>query len=123
VTTRLGKLLRLLASDKSGEVVAAASAINRALKAEGLDIHHLAEAVERTALAPRKASSPAPDNTLYGWQVVRRFCLEHRGLLRGRELEFLDDLGDWRRDLTTEQWKWLEAIYARLKRTTGNTAD
>jgi hypothetical protein len=37
-SSRLGKLIRLLASDKSGEVIAAASAINRALRSAGLDI-------------------------------------------------------------------------------------
>ena len=42
---RLGKLLRMLSSDKDGEVLAATAAIKRTLATEGLDIHSLADAL------------------------------------------------------------------------------
>ena len=58
MTARLGKLIRLLASDKGGEVVAAAGAINRALQAAGLDIHRLADVVERSPLVPGQTPPP-----------------------------------------------------------------
>jgi hypothetical protein len=43
---QFGKLLRLLASDKDGEVIAAAAAIKRTLASHNLDIHDLADAVD-----------------------------------------------------------------------------
>jgi hypothetical protein len=46
IADRLGKMLRLLASDHDGEVVAAAKAIVRTLESNSLDIHALADAVE-----------------------------------------------------------------------------
>jgi hypothetical protein len=46
IAPKLGKLLRLLSSDKPGEIIAAAFAINRTLQAEKLDIHDLAKVVE-----------------------------------------------------------------------------
>ena len=49
VANKLGKLLRLLASDRDGEVVAAAKAITRTLAGADLDIHALAEGVETAA--------------------------------------------------------------------------
>jgi hypothetical protein len=42
---RLGKFLRLLSSDRDGEVVAAARAIIRTLHGAGMDVHALADAV------------------------------------------------------------------------------
>jgi hypothetical protein len=42
----LGRLVRLLASDKPGEVVAAAHAIVRTLKKNSADIHALADHIE-----------------------------------------------------------------------------
>ena len=49
IADKLGKLLRLLASDRDGEVVAAAKAITRTLAGADLDIHALAEGVETAA--------------------------------------------------------------------------
>ena len=57
MTARLAKFIRLLGSDKPGEVVAAAGAINRALQSRGTDIHALAEVVESqfdVPLVPRQ---------------------------------------------------------------------
>ena len=50
VSTRrkLASSIRLLASDREGEVVAAARAAVRTLKAAGGDIHVLADLVEQT---------------------------------------------------------------------------
>lgn len=44
---RLAKLIPRLASDQDGEVVATARAIERTLKADGSDLHGLADAVRR----------------------------------------------------------------------------
>ena len=43
---RIGKLIRLLGSDKPGEVIAAVDALVRSLHAAGSDIHRLAEIAE-----------------------------------------------------------------------------
>jgi hypothetical protein len=69
---KVGKLLRLLASDKAGEVIAAASALQRTLAAAGLDWHDLAGAAERglqPAAPPKRIACwgpplPSPDD----WQ-------------------------------------------------------
>jgi hypothetical protein len=63
---RLGKLIRLLASDKPGEVSAAAQAIGRTLQSSGRDFHDLADIVERQLNLPinlqpaRRATSRHP---------------------------------------------------------------
>ena len=44
---KLGTFIRMLASERDGEVVAAARAIVRTLKGAGADIHVLAERVEK----------------------------------------------------------------------------
>ena len=85
MSTRLAKLIRLLASDKSGEVVAAAGAINRALAAAGLDIHRLADVVERSPLVPGQMPPPPCDDSTAGdWRAMRRFCADHDTLLSAR---------------------------------------
>ena len=45
VAERLAKLLRLLASDRDGEVVAAVTALKKTLEGAGLDHHDLADMV------------------------------------------------------------------------------
>ncbi len=61
---KLGKLLPLLGSDKSGEVAAAAQAIVTALKGAGLDLHDHASAIgaptERKAAPAGDMPQPAP---------------------------------------------------------------
>jgi hypothetical protein len=72
VTRRISQLLKLITSDKPGEVVAAASALVRTLASAGLDVHSLAETVEThlkipTAAAPKQpAAMPyrRPDGSL-----------------------------------------------------------
>jgi hypothetical protein len=48
------------------------------------------------------------------WHVMHEFCLDRDRLLRPREREFINNLGDWRGDLTEKQRAWLVAIYQRL---------
>jgi hypothetical protein len=97
--TKLGKLLRLLASDKDGEVIAAASALKRTLGAAGLDLHDLAAAAER-GLRPQQQQPlqqlqrqswdpplPAPDD----WQAMAWYCHFHRHQLRNDQRERVAD--------------------------------
>ena len=119
MTARLGKLIRLLASDKGGEVIAAATAINRALQAAGLDIHRLADVAERGLSVPGQTPPPPPrdDSAAGDWRAMRRFCADHDALMSAREREFIADIKRWRGQLTPKQHDWLTAIYQRLKDT------
>jgi hypothetical protein len=117
VASRLKPLLLMLSSDQPGEVAAAARAIGRTLKSAGVDWHDLAGLLtaKAPARAPSKAQPPPWDDDL-DWHEMRKFCLEHSELLRSRELEFIENLADWRGDLTIKQHDWLGAIYARVRR-------
>ena len=48
IADKIKPLIRLLSSDQSGEVVAAARPLIRTLKANGLDVHALADCVRQT---------------------------------------------------------------------------
>lgn len=91
--SKLAKLVRLLGSDKPGEVVAAAAALRRGLEAAGLDFHDLADAVEaglrpaepRPPWGPR---GPSTDN----WESMAWFAHHHRHRLPVQEREFVEDM-------------------------------
>ncbi len=51
IAPRVGALLRMLGSDHDGEALSAARALRRTLGGVGLDLHALADAVERPAVA------------------------------------------------------------------------
>ena len=141
VANKLGKLLRLLASDRDGEVVAAAKAIKRTLAGADLDIHALAEGVETAADRKfsesdaqeiyrqafedgrRKAEQDQPV-TFHSvgdpsWHEIACVCRDKdNGRLRTREREFIDDMvrstvhGG---EPTPKQAKWLRSIYVRMR--------
>jgi hypothetical protein len=111
---RLGKLIRLLASDKPGEVVAAAAAIDRSLRSAGLDIHRLADVVDRSALD----SQSAPDHSQTAetdWHEIRDWCAVRADRLSARERQFIDSMTHWRGQPTEKQMTWLVAIEQRLR--------
>jgi hypothetical protein len=56
IAEKLAKFIRLLTSDKDGEVVAAAHAIKRTLERAKLDIHALAEGIGATPANGKKFS-------------------------------------------------------------------
>lgn len=143
VAGKLGKLLRLLTSDRDGEIIAAARAIRRTLESEKLDIHALAETVETTA-GPKKFSE-AEALEIYqrgrregkgeaeaargfrevgsdepGWHEIACVCAARPERLRDdREREFAEDMV--RRTVrggepTEKQAHWLRAIYTRVRK-------
>jgi hypothetical protein len=114
---KLAKLLRLLASDKPGEVVAAAGAIMRTLQAEGYDIHALADVVERSPLVSQKEPPPSQDEPS-DWRTVRTWCANHEALLSEREREFVTSLAHWRHP-TERQLAWLQIIQSNIRRRQG----
>jgi hypothetical protein len=98
-------LIRRLATDFDGEVVATVRAIDRKLRAAGCDWHDLA----------RVATAQAHQEELEGWHDMVRFCERKAERLRDREREFIGSLNKRRGDLTEKQMNWLKDIVARLK--------
>jgi hypothetical protein len=141
IANKLGKALRMLASDRDGDVIAAARAIGRLLRNEGLDIHALAEGIEKpnggvlTEAEMKKlynagydAGLCAAENKHHGpndfanvdgtpcWHEIALFCQQHGDHLRDKEREFINDMASrtvWC-EPTEKQAKWLKSIFYRL---------
>jgi hypothetical protein len=102
---RLGKLIRLLASDKDGEVVAAARALGRSLQTVGADFHDLARMVERSNYNGHD----------HDYQRMAQFCADRSEVLKPNERAFVQDMISWRNP-SEKQIAWLTRIYERLAR-------
>lgn len=93
---KVGKLIRLLASDKPGEVVAAASALQRTLQASGRDLHDVADIVEAglrpAAQPPRAACWGPPLPSPHDWVSMSWYLHYHRHQLRSDQAEFVADM-------------------------------
>jgi len=98
----IGKLLRLLGSDKDGEVVASARALRRVLQGAGLDLDDLARMVE------------GPDAGTE-WSKMVRHCRSNSDQLSAKERDFVESLMRWRGKPTEKQLIWLTAISERLR--------
>jgi hypothetical protein len=108
---RIGQLVRMLGSDQSGEVIAAASAIKRTLRAAGVDMHAFADAAELALTSPLV---PADDDTV----ALIRLCLDREDDLNDRERQFIHDLDRLRRreiKPSPRQEAWLISIFERLR--------
>lgn len=113
--TKLGKLIRLLGSDKPGEVVAAANAINRSLQSAGLDIHQLADAVESVPLGPQRSPDSSDADERSRWRDIRNFCADRVNFLTSCELEFITSMANWRGHPTHRQMNWLLMIERKIR--------
>jgi hypothetical protein len=137
VSGKLAQYVRLLSSDKEGEVVAAAHAIMRTLKKAGADIHVLADRIEHanggklTEAEMKKiydAGVRDTENKQHGsgdfhnadgtpeWNAIALFCQRHQDRLWANELRFINDMAErtvWR-EPTERQGKWLRSIFYRL---------
>jgi len=110
---RLAQLVRLLASDKDGERLAAVAAIDRALKTDGLDFHDLAAAVERGWLGLQRPKSDGAE--LKPWQAVAQACLfRGGGRLTATEMDFCRSMVMWPGEPSDRQQRWLSAIALSL---------
>lgn len=108
VMDKVGKLLRLLASDKNGEVLATVGALKRTLGGANLSLHDLADMIEKHG--DGRADGAAT------WTDVVEFCRGHPAQLRGREHDFIQQMAAhvlWRAP-TRKQGKWILSIYLRL---------
>lgn len=114
LTPRLRQLLLLLSSTQPGEVAAAAAAITRTLHSAGMDWHDFVNSLPAPQSRRPASDDDVTANTSRDWRSMRQFCLTRRDRLREREREFLENLSQWRGDLTEKQQNWLAAIFARL---------
>ena len=133
VAERLAKLIRLLGSDRNGEVVAAVEAIKRTLKERNLDLHSLADLVIKGEKrdAPTKSDLRTAYNDGYqdgrrtavdemsdGWHEVAQFCMIHSKILKDYELSFVKQmlsLTERGRAPSEKQGRWLNSLHARIK--------
>jgi hypothetical protein len=121
-TDKVGKLVRLLASDKDGEVLAAVAALKRTLGAGGADLNDVADAIV-AGLKPRppeitrwEPSAPDP----YNWESLSWYCRFWSRHLRDNDQDFVVAvlLGRTGFDLgraTPELMRRLRSIVAKVK--------
>jgi hypothetical protein len=90
---KVGKLVRLIASDRDGEVLAAVAALKRTLAAGGADINDMAAAIA-TGLAPRAPAKPPqhwgpPDPDLDWWQSMAWYGHANARYLRDDDRDYV----------------------------------
>jgi hypothetical protein len=108
-TPKISKLIPLLGSDKDGEIVAAAKAIGRTLRATGCDWHDLASLVVSPPRVPGTGGSQLDCKQMAEW------CLRNAAdRMTERERAFVANMGRTWAHATDRQADWLEAIYRRL---------
>ncbi len=95
--TKLAKLVRLLGSDKTGEVVAAAAAIRRTLEAGGSSVHAPAAAIEAMPAGRPAGRQPRvgwglPEPYPSNWEAMAWYCHFHRHRLRESQRQRVADL-------------------------------
>jgi hypothetical protein len=111
IAAKLQKFVRMLSSDKDGEVLAAARAIIRTLKSRRLDIHALADAIGRTGNGVSLANISSPH-----WHEIATWCQDRSDRLRPNERRFIDGMASFTvwNDPSEKQKKWLTSIHCRL---------
>ena len=114
IAPTLAKLIRLLSSDREGEVVASVHAMRRLLASVGLSLHDLADAIE---LPTNKTDSNTTrfDDGDPDWRVMAKACARCPHLLSERERSFVSTMTRWRGKPSRKQAEWLEAIYDRIR--------
>jgi hypothetical protein len=88
---KVAKLVRLLASDKDGEVLAAIAALKRTLVIADMDLHDLADALV-AGLKPRSTErtswEPSPPD-LHNWESMSWYCRFWSRHLRDGDREYI----------------------------------
>ena len=140
IAGKLASLVRMLSSDRDGEIVAAARALVRMLMGAGSDIHALADQIEK----PNGGLTDAEMRNLYdagyaagvravegrqhgtgdfhsvdglpAWGEIALFCPQNGDRLGENERTFVNEMASrtvWR-EPTEKQAKWLRSIFYRL---------
>jgi hypothetical protein len=144
IANKIRPLIRLLSSDQSGEVVAAARALSRLVKTNGADMHILADSIAQIngglsekemrklydagfEAGVRSVEGRHPsaafrdvdgDDELTPGEMIMQ-CMDHLNRLRNeREREFIQGLArhSGPRRLSDKQKSWLRDCYARVRR-------
>jgi hypothetical protein len=105
-TDKIAKLVRLLGSDKGGEILAAVAALKRTLGVAGIDMHDMANVVadglqprkppKKTPSKPPKQAKPAkpkwepPEPDPLNWQSMCEFCRFYKSRLSDRDRSFIE---------------------------------
>jgi hypothetical protein len=105
VAPRIGQLIRLLASNSDGEVVAAARALGRTLASVGEDFHSLADSIER--------STPATHHEC-DHRSMARWLLDSGARLSAKEESFVYSMSTRLGSLSERQEAWLRDIFERV---------
>jgi hypothetical protein len=121
IAPRLARLVRLLGSDKPGEVAAAVAALRRTLGGIGADLNDFGDVIENGTEKP-KAKRAAEDKQHNGnvqkldWYTIAVFCQHRDERLLHRERMFINDMASRTvfRDQTKKQQKWLWSMFLRL---------
>lgn len=118
---KLQKLILMLSSDQDGEIVNAARAIGRELKANGMDWHGLAARLDLSP-QPREETKVNYDDNSYvkaaDIAALSKLSL-HRGKLSTIERVFIDSLRakvdqyGSRTFITAKQRQWLHSILTK----------
>jgi len=144
VIDKLGKLLRLLGSNRDGEILGTVAALQRTLQGAGADWHDLAENIGKVngakfteedakeiyaagvqdgrsaAEAERGVGFHNVDDEGPPWHAIAQECAQHLDQLRDeRERQFVQDMVRrtvHRGRLSEKQAKWLRDIYTRVRR-------
>jgi hypothetical protein len=110
IAPRVAQLIRLLASDRDGEALAACRALGRTLASVGQDFHSLA-AVER----PEPAAQVHYEYTAPRADASARWLAEHHmHRLTAKEQSFVRDMLAWSGQPTERQRQWLRSIVQRV---------
>lgn len=130
---KIAPLIRLLASDHAGEIVAAAAGIARVLNSAGFDLNDLADDVVRVGVADRPNDPPhvakarresakaptGPTADSYWFGHIGTLWARGQNVLDERDLGFLKNV--WARaqrglEPSHGQQKWLADIEGKLDR-------
>lgn len=110
--SKVAKLIRLLASDRDGEVLGAVAALRRTLDSTGHDLHSLAEIVSPPLLPnpPRIRSWRSGESD---WQAMARWCHARHGHLSLKDRDFVKSMLYRRGTPTPGQQSWLVDLYLK----------
>ena len=140
---RIGDAIRLMASDKDGERLAAVYGLERVLKSAGTDFNGLAHGIENFGKAEKKAAEMLAqerkriwdtavqhtENRLHGaddfisadgkptWQSVALYCQRNKHRLDTKHHNFIDKVASqtvYNREPTEPMHKYLFSLFLQL---------
>jgi hypothetical protein len=120
---KLKMLIPRLASDLDGEIASSVRAISNIIRKEGKDWHDIADivigATPNSQQSNHYRQSTESEKPKSEWMKKAEYCCENIGMLRGREVDFANDMRvklRWIRQPTERQAAWLDSIYERVLR-------